>query len=137
MFGSMVRELPNMWKQMVVGADGDCRELWQSIRTSDFVTRHPRLPFHDWDRIVPIGIHGDGGKFSHQDSLLTLSWNSILGRGPTLQKRFVFTVIRKSDMTDGTLDAIFRFFAWSVNALLEGLTPDRDWKGVSPRRAQD
>ena len=67
-----------------------------------------------------FGLHGDAGSFSHSDSLYTISWNSLVGRGETAKKRFLPTVLRKSDMVKGeTLDAIFRIFSWSVNAMLE------------------
>ena len=86
----------------------------------------PNLPKRSWGRIIPLGMHGDAAAFSHQDSLYVFSWNSLLGIGTTAQKRFVFTVVQKSDMVAGTLDRIFEIFAWSVNAMLAGQTPGVD-----------
>ena len=39
----------------------------------------------------------------------------------------VFTVFRKSEMTEGTLNAVFEILAWSVNALLKGTFPQEHW----------
>ena len=46
-----------------------------------------------------------------------------------MRKRFVFTTIRKSQLTSGTLDAIWKVFAWSMNQLVRGEWSDTDWKG--------
>ena len=78
---------------------------------------------------LPIGLHGDAGAFSKQDNPFCLSWNGLFGEGQTKFKRYVFTVIKKSDMTEGTLDAILRILAWSLNAMLAGVTPSTDWLG--------
>ena len=46
-----------------------------------------------------------------------------------MAKRIVSTVIRKSDMVDGTMEAITRVISWSFNVLLSGETPSSDWEG--------
>ena len=75
------------------------------------------------------GFHGDGGAFSKQDSLFTFSWNSLLGQGTTIDKRFVYTVVKKSDVIADTLPALLKLFSWSVNALLTGISPELDEDG--------
>ena len=71
------------------------------------------------------------GAFSHQDSLYAISWNSLVAQGSTAAKRFVFTVFRKSEMTPGTIDAVFRIFAWPMNIMLSGKWPHENWYGRS------
>jgi len=115
------------WEGLLAGAPGACAEFWKAMAATDFVSRHPALSRASWKDTIPIGMHGDGGKFSHQDSLLTITWNSLLGEGQTMQKRFLFTVIRKSDMVDGTLSALMNIFSWSCNAMLKGKFPKVDW----------
>jgi hypothetical protein len=92
------------------------------------VKKHPSIKQSDWSRTIPLGLHGDGGAFSHHDSLYAFSWNSLLGVGNTIRKRFLFTVIRKTDVGPDTLDAIFKLLAWSFNIMLTGNTPYRDWE---------
>ena len=38
-------------------------------------------------------------------------------------------MIRKNDLTDETLDALWEVFGWSMNVLLSGILPERDWSG--------
>ena len=135
-FSAMYEGRPKEWETMITGAADACLRYWESVSESDFVRRHPTLPRSEWGKIVPIGLHGDGGRFSNQDSLMTIAWNSLLGEGTTLQKRFLFTVIRKTDMNTETMNAIMRVFAWSVNSLLGGRTPSRDCGGRKIRGKQ-
>ena len=108
-----------------------CLEFWQAMRETSFVTKHPSLPRSSWHRIIPLGFHGDAGAFSHQDSLYAISWNSLVGSGSTAQKRFLFIVLRKSEMTHETMDAAFRAMAWSFNLMLEGKRPAKNMHGRS------
>jgi hypothetical protein len=39
----------------------------------------------------------------------------------------VFTLIKKSEQTANTFDALLRIFAWSMNICLRGTTPATDW----------
>ena len=58
-----------------------------------------------------------------------------MGTGTTIAKRFVFTVIRKSEMRADTLDELLKTFAES-NILLGGKDPDTNealangWRGA-------
>ena len=86
----------------------------------------------DLQRIVPLGMHGDAGAFNHQDSVLFISWNSLVGdpSSRTLSKRFPFTVIKNSDMVKSdTVEAILRIFAWSLNCIFRAEHPSQDWAG--------
>lgn len=79
---------PDIWKHRVTGPEGAAYQFWESIRESEFVRRHPYLPHNAWDKILPLGLHGDGGGFNKHDSLYTLNWNSLLSSGRTVQTRF-------------------------------------------------
>lgn len=125
-FQSLYRSAPEHWATSIVRFAEDARNFWESMKDTAFVKNHPHLPRSNWSRIVPFGMHGDGGAFSKQDSLYIFTWNSLLGTGSTRCKRFMFTIMKKSLMTEGTLDAIFKLFSWSMNVLLTGLTPERD-----------
>ena len=90
---------------------------------------------HDPARTVALGMHGDGAATHRTYGLFTLSWNPLHGHGSTNQTRFIFTVIKKSDLADGTLEQVFDRLAWSMNCLLEGKISARDWKGrKTPKR---
>ena len=124
----------DIWRQALAGPPNAALEFWNSIASTSFVKQHPVLKAIDFAKTIPIGMHGDAGAFSKQDSVYTISWNSLLGVGTTARKRFIFTVIRKHDVVEGSLDAIFLVMAWSLNAMLMGESPDQDWDG---RRIKD
>ena len=119
------------WVKAVRGPPSAPREFWDAMAGSDFLRLHPRRDQQEWRRTIPLGLHGDAGAFSHQDSLMTISWNSLLGSGVTMQKRFLITVVRKSEMVAGTLDAIFRYISWSFNVLQLGQTPSENFLGMA------
>jgi hypothetical protein len=114
------------WRKEFAGPIGASRQFWESIQDSPFIKHHPHMPKQLWPSTIPLGMHADGGPFSKQDSLFTINWNSLLGTGQTFRKRFVFTVITKSQMVEGTMDHLLKVFAWSMNSLLEGKTPEVD-----------
>ena len=95
-----------------------------------FLAQHPQLDRKLWHRMVPIGMHGDAGSFSKQESLLVISWNSLLGFGRMRQKRFVFCFLRKSEYTEETLHRLWKIFAWSLNVMLDGTWPVANWSAL-------
>ena len=103
------------------------------MQDTEFVRRHPKLPTMDWDFACPIGFHGDAGSFNKQESVYLLSWNSLLGTGTTVAKRFVLTVLRKSHVTVGTIASILQICTWSMNALMSGIMPQQNWLGMPIR----
>ena len=72
-FQEVFKHRQNIWAERIAGSAGAsseaCRLFWEGMKNSEFVKRHPNLPMFAWDRIVPFGVHGDGGKYNKQDSL--------------------------------------------------------------------
>lgn len=120
-----------LWEKVIQGQIDSAYEFWQN--SPDVVRLHGCLERGKLTKTVPIGVHGDAGAFSSQESVLTISWNSLLAvqTEVTLAKRFLFTTIKSSALKpDGsTLAAIWRVFAWSMNTLLSGDMPSHDWQG--------
>ena len=129
LFGKLYHERRSYWNQHIRGPPQAAEEFWRRLSHSSIVRDHPALSSTHLTRTLPIGLHGDGGAFSKQDSLFVISWNSILGNldGSGFSKRFIFTIIRKRDMTQATLPALWKIFGWSCNSLLSGITPQFDW----------
>ena len=118
---------PDRWAAAVVNSGDQCKSFWEAMKLTKFVRNHPKLHAGAWESTVPLGIHADAGAFSNQDSLYVISFNSLLGMGPTISKRFVFTFIRKSEMAADTLDYVMWIMSWSFNTLLEGKSPATDY----------
>ena len=130
-FASLHDFNPDLWASAVQGPDGAAVNFWRSMSDTPFVRNHPILHNREdlWSRCIPIGLHGDAGSFSHQESLFVFTMNSLLGRGSTVTKRFVIAIIKKSHMIAGTLAALFQIINWSFNVLASGITPETDHMG--------
>jgi hypothetical protein len=55
------------------GPAGAALQFWRNTRDGPFVANHPNLPEDLWPKIIPLGMHGDGGSFSKQDSVYVIS----------------------------------------------------------------
>ena len=131
LFGSVFHERPDDFIRCIQGDNRERAQFWEQIQTLPLVKEHPIVSQSSLEHTIPIGIHGDAGKFSHQDSLFVLTWNGLLGRGPTIEQRFVITVVRKKQLlaSGATLNAIFKVISWSFNCMAEGLHPIEDEDG--------
>ena len=134
-FSSLFHHGKQVWDKDIRGPDGLVSEFWRAIADSEIVANHPGLSLKHIGKTIPIGLHGDAGSFSFQDSLLVLSWNSLTGAmgGSGFCRRLVFTFVRKQDATPAVMAVLWKVFAWSVNALLTGITPEEDWEGRATR----
>ena len=123
---SLYSSRPELWKSAVQGPDGAVSEFWGNMESTVIARHHPSL---DRNRTVPLGLHGDGGSFSKQDSLYVFTFNSLLGAGESASKRFVMTIIKKSELAAGTIDNMMDILGWSFNIALTGLTPVVSYEG--------
>jgi len=132
LFSQLHAEREDMFLQCVRGDDKERNLLWHQLGKLPVIQKHPTLKSEDLSSMVPVGLHGDGGKFSHTDSLFVVTWNSLVGQGTTAEQRFIITVIRKQQLLpDGsTLAAIFNVVSWSLNSLLVGRWPSTDEHGA-------
>ena len=116
------------------GAENDLAEFWDSTTGKKLARDHPILRGRRRRQLLKtilVGVHGDAGEFSHQDSVNVISWSSIVGLGDTKSRSMIFAVIRKSQLrSDGAAwDALWKIFGWSMNTLLTGKDPEQDWQG--------
>ena len=115
-----------IWRLCVQGPEGATIEYWRNMVRTPFARNHPTLQRRDWKMSIPLGFHGDAGSFSKQDSVFMFTWNSLVASGPGAAKRFLFTLIKKSEMSADTIDDILKVFVYSVNVCLTGRFPFRD-----------
>ena len=129
-FTKLYHDHPTLWRKRIEGPKGSCGRFWRQLSGHDIVRKHPVLKPSMFEKTIPLGLHGDGAPVYKHESLFTISWNSLQGRGTTIETRFVFTAIRKSQMGVGTLVALWTYFAFAMNVLLSGVTPSTDWTGA-------
>ena len=114
--------LPHMWFaelhssssqswEDLLGERGAIPFFWRKMAESPFLRHHPHLAKANLKFTVPLGLHGDAGAFSNNDSLYVFSWNSLVHQGTTRDTRRVITLIKKFLMTEGTLDVIAKVSA--------------------------
>ena len=53
----------------------------------------------------------------------------VLARGSTAASRFIYTVVKESDIVDGTLEKLFDHLAYSMNILVRGVYPEFGFSG--------
>ena len=124
-----LHKVDELWSARVAGKPGAAKQFWSSMSHSPAVRDHPAMKRQDWGTSIPLGFHGDGGAFSHQDSLYVFAFNSLLGGGETKVQRFLMTTIRKTDLVPGSIEAIMKIFAWSFNCCVAGKSPSVDHTG--------
>ena len=124
---SLYSHQPDAFKTKMQGPEKACTAYWTMSAGTAFVKEHPVLQPSLFEGTIPVGLYGDAGSFNHQESLYVFTWNSLLGTGQTMSKRYMTTCIKKTDVTGGTFDTIFRVLAWSFNVMLTGISPERDW----------
>lgn len=128
-FRKIFCDFPKRWAKVLRGEAGACKAFWQSIQHHPIVAKHPVLSTLLFDKTLALGVHADAAPITKHESLHTIAWNSLHGSGTTMDTRLMFTCIKKSEMGEGTMDAFWDYFAWAMNALLDGKTPHHDWVG--------
>ena len=79
-------------------------------------------------RGIPISLHGDGVPCS-KESLMVLSWWSLLGVGSTLDTHFMSSCYFTTTEATGeynTKPEVWKTIVWSLRACVLGVWPDRD-----------
>ena len=122
-----------MFKRKLAGGADEIPIFWNGVK------HHPLYleiaPQINLEKSFPFWIHGDGAPTNKVDGLFTVSFGSMLARGATAKSRFIFTVVRESDITDGTLEVIFDYLAYSLNMLVTGVYPEFQFNGLPHRLA--
>ena len=63
------------------------------MEPNQFVQEHPVLVLGMYNKTIPLGMHGDANGFTEHETLLMLSWSSVLGIGNTRSKRFLCIIL--------------------------------------------
>ncbi len=144
MLASIWKAAPKLFEELF-GSPSDREAYWAEMaRTARQMPEGPRgNEHHRWLRDhparrvapacrIPLGTHGDGGEMHGKEKITVQSWGGLCRRGSTVDTRLLFMVLKDSEEVGGraTLDRIFKVFAWSFAAMLDGRYPVEDEMGV-------
>ena len=120
---------PTRFNERLRGEEGNIREYWAGLRSRNSPIFNAGLI--DPENTIPCGLHGDKAATSKTQGLFTVSWNSLLSKPglSTRESRFVYTVVKSSDLTRAKSERLFKRLAWAFNALNAGVWPETDWEG--------
>ena len=141
------------WKSSILG---DCRTLekfWTTFDTHPLMKDNPLKRIPEYTKtLIPLSLHGDEvpvfgvGKIWAR-SVLSFSWTSILANalGASAEECtiYIWGVFEKFVVQDegdvlGTMSTFFSVLRWSFQALLDGVWPARDWRGIKfPKSSKD
>ena len=110
----------------------DCRKYWEKAHTSSWFAEHPAKTQIDADplSVVPARLYGDDAAYQKKRSALVLTWSSLLNRLPSMESRFVITVLPLISAVEATKQHIYKIIAWSFEQMLRGVFPTCDHTGT-------
>ena len=108
----------DLWRTRIVSDTSDIRDFWTGFTKAPHYRRIEE--YIDTNRTLACGLHGDGAPTSKTQGLFTVAWNSYHTRGTTRATRNVYSVIRKSDVCEATMQALWARLARAFNALEQG-----------------
>jgi hypothetical protein len=129
-FSALSMNYPYMFE--VLFGPSEVQKFWQnqSMQNPKF-HKHPMLSKSNWQKLaVPFVLHADGAQFQERDSLLTVSFKSLLfEHGKCKDTHLLFCAVPKSITTDHTWPPLWKTLSWSFDVLLKGVHPLCDMDG--------
>ena len=143
-FAQLHAQGPAVFAATVLGRKAEYLEtFWQGALQSQtpWVLQHPGLADAANRRwAVPIFLHADEAEPFNGEFFYIFSWSSLATGNPWTCKHLI-GVMRSKHMVHErrrnlSLDAVFRFVAWSLNQLHLGVWPssDQDWPRARPAK---
>ena len=130
LFSNMAQEFPEQFQDSM-GTDR-LEYFWDNIAIDDpRMTNNPVKDIPNYRSIViPIFLHGDGVAYHQRDSLMTLSWGSMIAHLASVLSVFLMACWPKSCTTANTWGPLLKAVCWSLYWLSLGLHPDKDWNNI-------
>ena len=114
-------QVDEFWSKHDISNDPSCRKI------SDVLSSK---------KLVPLLLHGDGGQFQREGSLMVISMRSLVTSSPVAHSQMLLIAMPKicvnksSDDSLDTMKSVWRILAWSFNALQEGKHPKHNYDGT-------
>ena len=123
-----------LFHALFTGGDENLQAWWDRASEVDdsWYQQHPVIRSQpDPLRRVPVGIHGDDAGMRGSESILVVTWGSVVKKGPTLDTRLLFSMLKQREIEkDVTMDQFYNVLRWSFEHLASGKFPTRDHNGI-------
>ena len=129
-FYTLAKEYPEKFAAMF--SIQHLQDFWEAASNTgdDRIRQHPMTSGQGWKKkVVPLFLHGDGVEYQNRDTLMVWSFGSLLSLFGSLDSHLLMALFPKSCTTAGTWDPIWKWLAWSFQALLSGKHPELDPDG--------
>lgn len=131
LFGALYRAGKDRWTTSILGGDEQSlSSFWQHmLQHARWTDDHPLREGFVAGNVVPCGLYGDGAKVTREDSLLTLTWNSVVTSSmkPSFECRMLICACPTTWLPD--VDQITGVIVWSFGCMADGFFPHRDHLG--------
>ncbi|CAE8714923.1 unnamed protein product [Polarella glacialis] len=104
---------------------------WQKIDNPKFFRNAFYEGLENFEKLVPILVHCDGAQHAEHDSLVAVSFRSLLTTCSVEDSQFLCAGSCKSCKDEGTWPVHWKHLAWSFTALARGIHPCEDADGNS------
>ncbi|CAE8678598.1 unnamed protein product, partial [Polarella glacialis] len=104
---------------------------WQKIDNPKFFRNAFYEGLENFEKLVPILVHGDGAQHAEHDSLVAVSFRSLLTTVSVEDSQFLCAGSCKSCKDEETWPVHWKHLAWSFTALARGIHPCEDADGNS------
>lgn len=132
-FAAIFRAGRERWLRSILGGNvGSLQEYWKhALQHYRWTDEHPLRAGFVAGTIVPIGFYGDGARVTKDDSLLTMTWNSVVASAvrPSFESRMVICACPTTWLLETSVDDIAAVVSWSFGAMADGHFPSTDHLG--------
>lgn len=120
LFGALHEAGEQRWSRSVAGDPGAVDSFWEHT------TKYSKWASQNWsyEKTIPLGIYGDSARVTTYDSLLVMTWNSVLTSKVTAEEsRFVITALPTPYLLETSVDELCKVISWSFAVLADGIWP--------------
>ena len=138
LFSAIYHHYPAMWRECMWPSAEVCLRFWNSVRGGMHFQCHPVRLLPNLSKVIPLRLHGDGtpssGVGKSWGKLVDIfSLSSMLVFGSSLLHNFMIWMVHQSLLcvaaNHHTMNAFWKRFSWSCEALSTGEWPELDWNG--------
>ena len=128
LLGALFRQGSDRWRRSVLGEPGELLAFWEhALAHYTWTQDHPLREHFAAGTCLPIAVYGDGARVTRDDSLLAITWNSVMTKG--MDNKMLICACPTTWLLDTSVDDIMTVVAWSLACMSDGVYPATDHLG--------